>query len=275
MHALVLVLLSAAPPQLAEEAAAREAALRRELGAEFTVVIELPFVVVGNEAPAKVKERARDIVRRTAQLLLADFFTQAPDHLEEVWLFKDAPTYEQASRQRFKTEPDTPYGYYLSSRHALVMNIRPGYGTLTHELVHPFMHQAWPDAPAWLNEGLASLFEQPYERDAHLKGGVNWRLPGLKGALKRKQVPSFRALTQLDANGFYDDDTGSHYAAARYLCYWLQEKGLLVKFVKRAIADQAADPTGFDALIEVLGQDPDSLRPEWERFVLDLERHRS
>lgn len=275
MHALVCLMLAVQPSSFAADATGREQLLREELGPGFTVVTELPFVVVGNEAPAKVKERARDIVRRTAELLLKDFFEVPLDHLEEVWLFKDAATYEQFSRQRFKLEPDTPYGYYLSSRHALVMNIRPGYGTLTHELVHPFMHESWPEAPAWLNEGLASLFEQPYERDGHLKGGVNWRLPGLQAALKRKQVPSFRALTQLDPTGFYDDDTGSHYAAARYLCYWLQEKGLLVKLVRRAIARRAEDPTGLEALTEVLGQDPDRLRPDWERFVLALERKRS
>ena len=45
--------------------------------------------------------------------------------------------------------------------------------------------------------------------------------------------------------------------------------------MRRAIARRAEDPTGFEALTEVLGQDPDRLRPDWERFVLALERKRS
>lgn len=246
--------------------------LRAELPAGFTLAYEAPFLVIGNEAPATVRQRAKGIVRRTSELLLKDFFPSAPAALHEVWLFKDKPTYERASRQRWHLEPETPYGYYLSSQRALVMNIGPGYGTLTHELVHPFMHEAWPEAPGWLNEGLASLFEQPGERDGHLVGGVNWRLPGLKAALAAKAVPSFRALTALDHEGFYDDDTGVHYAAARYLVYWLQEKGLLHAFIAKALAQKSKDPTAYRALEEVLGQSPERARPEWETFVKALER---
>lgn len=218
-----------------------------------------------------MRDRAKNIVRWTRDLLLKDFFAQSPATLQEVWILKDKPTYEKFSRELFKTEPSTPYGYYLSGRRALVMNIKPGYGTLTHELVHPFMHHAFKDnEPGWLNEGLASLFERPAERDGHLVGKVNWRLPGLLGGLKAGTVPSFRTLVHLSSNDFYDDASGTHYAAARYLCYWLQEKGLLSKFVRRAIALREKDPTGWQALTEVLGADPDSFRPEWEKFVKAL-----
>ena len=41
------------------------------------------------------------------------------------------------------------------------MNIGPGPGTLSHELVHPYMEANFPNVPAWFNEGLASLYEQP------------------------------------------------------------------------------------------------------------------
>jgi hypothetical protein len=46
----------------------------------------------------------------------------------------------------------------------------------------------------------------------------------------------------------------------------------LIKFVARAQALKAKDPTGWKALEEVLGVDPDSLRPDWEKFVLGLKR---
>ena len=78
-------------------------------------------------------------------------------------------------------------------------------------------------------------------------------------------------LTHLDDARFYADDSGVHYAQARYLCYWLQEKGLLVKFVRRAQELKAKDGTGWSALEEVLGKNPDSFRREWEQFVLELD----
>ncbi len=59
---------------------------------------------------------------------------------------------------------------------------------------------------------------------------------------------------------------------ARYLCYWLQEKGLLIKFVTRAQELKAKDATGWTALQEVLGADPDTLQKGWEKFVLALKR---
>lgn len=247
--------------------------LKKTLPQGFTLAWEKPFLVLGNEAPERVRSRGKDVVRWTRDLLLKDFFARAPEQLEEVWVFKDAGTYTQYSRSLFQTEPTTPYGFYLSGRRAMVMNIKPGYGTLTHELVHPFMHANWPDGPAWLNEGLGSLFEQPAERDGHFVGNVNWRLPGLQAALREKAgVPKLSALLRTTQAQFYADESGVHYAMARYLCYWLQEQGLLVKFVARAQALKEKDPTGWQALEEVLGADPDSLQKDWEKFVLGLKR---
>ena len=247
--------------------------LHKTMPAGFTLAWEKPFLVIGNEAPEKVASRGKDVVRWTRDLLLKDFFAKAPEQLEDVWVFKDAATYTKYSRSLFQTEPTTPYGFYLSDRRAMVMNIRPGYGTLTHELVHPFMHANWPDGPAWLNEGLGSLFEFPGERDGHFVGQLNWRLPGLQAALREEAgVPKFSQLLRTTAAEFYDDDTGVHYAMARYLCYWLQEKGLLIKFVARAQALKAKDATGWQALEEVLGVDPDTMQKDWEKFVLGLKR---
>ncbi len=256
----------------AAEVAQRVIELKPTLPPNTTLVWEKPFLVVGNEAPEVVRERARGIVRRERDLLLKDFFEEAPQVLQEVWVLKDKPTYEKYSKELFSITPETPYGYYLSERRALVMNIKPGYGTLTHELFHPFFHQAWPEGPSWLNEGVASLFEQPSERDGHYIGKVNWRLPGLLAGLRSNAVPSFKTLVHLSSGEFYDDDSGLHYAAARYLCYWLQERGVLAKFVRRAIELKGVDATGWQALQEVLGADPDSFRLEWERFTKDLRR---
>lgn len=85
-------------------------------------------------------------------------------------------------------------------------------------------------------------------------------------------MPKFSALIRTTETQFYDDDSGVHYAMARYLCYWLQEKKLLIKFVARAQALKATEPTGWQALEETLGVDPDSLQKDWEKFVLGLKR---
>ena len=53
-------------------------ALKERLGPGFTVVLEPPFVVAGNEREATVRERAEGIVTWTMSRLEADFFTVDP-----------------------------------------------------------------------------------------------------------------------------------------------------------------------------------------------------
>src|SRR6187455_3229893 len=163
-----IALLLSAGQALAEptqkELEERKAALETKLkGQGFSVVIEAPFVVIGDEGPAMVKNRATGFLRWTVKLLEKDFFTKRPDKLIEVWLFGNEKTYRAGAKKFFNDEPSTPYGYYSPSAEALIMNIGPGAGTLSHELVHPFIEVNFPNCPAWFNEGLASLYERPIE----------------------------------------------------------------------------------------------------------------
>src|SRR6185369_3440763 len=122
------------------------------------------------------------------------------------------------------------------------MNIATGTGTLVHEIVHPYVRANFPRCPAWFNEGLGSLYEQCGERDGHIVGYPNWRLPGLQRAIQASSVPSFAELTATTDAQFYGEDKGTNYAEARYLCYYLQEQGLLHKFYRAFAANQERDP---------------------------------
>src|SRR5262249_12414554 len=145
-----------------------------------------------------------------------------------------------------------------------------GGGTLVHEIVHPYVHANFPDAPAWLNEGLASLYEYPDERAGAIVGRPNWRLAGLKSAIRADKVPAFRDMTTTTDDEFYDSRTG--YAQARYLLYYLQEKGLLVSYYKRFYAAREKDPTGYQTLVDVLGEaDMAEFQRRWQEWALHLD----
>jgi hypothetical protein len=140
-----------------------------------------------------------------------------------------------------------------------------------HEIVHPFIEANFPACPSWLNEGLGSLYEQCGEASGHIRGFTNWRLPGLQRAIRDGKVRSFKELMEMDARAFYNDDSGVNYAQSRYLCYYLQEKNLLVKFYKEFLAKQAEDPSGFKSLQKVLGEtDMEAFKLRWEKYVLGL-----
>lgn len=256
----------------ASDFARHVAALKNRLpSAEFAVVVEPPFVVAGDGGTKAVEVHARDTVKWAVDLLKRDYFAKDPSQILDIWLFKDAVSYRKHARQLFGEDPTTPYGYYSAANKSLVMNIETGGGTLVHEIVHPFMEANFPDCPAWFNEGMGSLYEQCGEQDGHIRGFTNWRLPGLQAAIKRGGLTPFKTLMAMDAGTFYNEDKGTNYSQSRYLCYYLQERGLLTSFYREFLANRKADPTGFDTLQKILGEkDMEDFQKSWEKFVLGL-----
>jgi hypothetical protein len=247
-------------------------ALKKKVPAEeFTIVVVRPFVVIGDDEPDEVQRRAKHTVQWAVEKLKAAYFAKEPDEILDIWLFKDKQSYEEHAKSIFHTKPDTPYGYYSAVDRALVMNIGTGSGTLVHEIVHPFVAANFPQCPAWFNEGLGSLYEQCGEEDGQIHGYTNWRLPGLQAAIRKKRVPSFQTLCSTTNDEFYEKDKGTNYAQARYLCYYLQQQGLLRKFYRRFHANRKDDPTGYETLQDVLGRrDMAAFQQEWEAYVLKL-----
>lgn len=238
----------------------------------FHVVVERPFIVIGDQSPKEVERWAKRTVRWSVQRLKEAYFSRPPDDIIEIWLFADEHSYRRNAHRFFGDKPSTPFGYYSPTHRALVMNIATGGGTLVHEIVHPFMRANFPACPAWFNEGMGSLYEQSAQRDGQIVGLTNWRLDGLQNALRTDSVPTFATLMGTTESQFYDRDPGTNYAQARYLMYYLQEKGLLREYYRRFVANAERDPTGYDTLKEVLGQDDmTQFFATWRDFVLALE----
>ncbi len=255
--------------------AAHLARARQSAPTGFTVVAQSPFVVLGDESPEMVQARATKTVKWAVDKLKQDYFQRDPEEIIDIWLFRDRASYTNYALRLFHQTPTTPYGYYSAENHALIMNISTGAGTLVHEIVHPFIRANFPTCPPWFNEGLASLYEAATERNGHIQGLVNWRFKGLEQAIKDHQTISFQQLTTMSEAEFYgavnSANYSQYYAQARYLCYYLQEKGLLVKFYHQFVANAKRDPTGYDTLKAVLGeQDMRAFQRKWEAFLLAL-----
>ncbi len=239
-------------------------------GRGFTVVVEKPFVVVGDEEADVVRTRAESTIRWAVKRLRAQYFDKDPKGIV-VWLFKDKASYRKHAWEFFRHKPGTPYGYFSDTERALIMNIATGGGTLIHEMVHLYVAANFPGCPSWFNEGLGSLYEQAADCKGKICGLTNWRLAGLKRAIRRGTVPSFRTLTSTTTDQFYDEDPGTNYAQARYLLYYLQQQGTLNTYYKRFHRNRATDPTGYRTLKLVLGAtDMAVFKRRWEREVLAL-----
>jgi len=249
------------------------AALKGKLPADggFSVCIEKPFVVVGDIPAPALRGVAENSVRWAVRLLRKDHFKDDPDHIIDIWLFKDATSYRKNVKEFFGDTPTTPFGYYAPRHRALIMNIATGTGTLIHEMVHPYMRANFPNCPAWFNEGLGSLYEQCGERNGFIVGFTNWRLAGLQKAIEAGKLPTFKELCSTSDREFYGEDRGTNYAQARYLLYYLQERGLLHRFHREFLANQKDDPTGYKTLVKILGEeDMGAFQKKWEQFVMKL-----
>jgi hypothetical protein len=238
---------------------------------DFNIVIQPPFVVVGDESEKMVKLRAESTINKSVIALKKAYFKKNPSRILDVWLFKDKKSYEKHTKRLWGEVPDTPYGYYSETHSALVMNISTGGGTLVHELVHPFIESNFPACPAWFNEGLASLYEQSTRRGGDIYGLTNWRLKGLQTAIKRKSAPAFETTMATSQFQFYNRDPGTNYSQSRYLCYYLQQKKLLRTYYHQFVLNHKSDPTGVKTLKKVLKTDDlKAFQQDWEKWVLTL-----
>lgn len=254
------------PPTQAETEAHLAA---MHLPAGMHAVARAPFVVIGNEPASTVEARADGPLLRSAKLLRTQLFSTDLTDVWEVWLLADAQSYERQTLTMFGVRADTPYGFANGPHHAMVMNIGLGGGTLIHELVHPYVHADFPEAPDWLNEGIASLYEQAAERNGRITGYPNWRLAGLHHGITTGSALSLRALIQ-SHDDFYTRQ-GDPYAVARYLCFYLQEHDLLETFYRAFRAGWHADPSGWNTLQTTLGNpDPSQFQRDWEAWVMHL-----
>jgi len=258
------------PAAYAEHVAALEQRLASLGVGVLSMRVEDPFVVAGDDAPDALAVRSR-VVRWASDMLEKGFFDRRPGRILDVFLFRLAASYERGVRLLTGDGPWTPFGFYSSEHGGLFMNISTGGGTLVHEIVHPYVEADFEGAPAWLNEGLGSLFEQSGERGGEIVGYTNWRLRGLQAAIVKGKVPSFRTLCSMSHRKFYDGDPDVNYGQSRYLMYYLQETGLLRSFYKSARAAKKKDATGYATLVATLGKpDMAEFQKRWTEYVLSL-----
>ncbi|WP_456386711.1 peptidoglycan-binding domain-containing protein [Desulfolithobacter sp.] len=82
-------------------------------------------------------------------------------------------------------------GYYNPADNLIMATGgRTGYGTLLHEMIHALIEADFPQAPPWLNEGLASLYERTQWTPARLNTLPNWRMD----RMREDNIPSLQVL---------------------------------------------------------------------------------
>lgn len=260
------------PYDLEADLADRRAKLREEVGkgTKFEVVdgvflIASPSGNVGNAAV---------VTKAAIEAYFNGRFTRRPARAVTVLLFDKAPPYDKYCVTQWGKPCFTPFGFYSGDVRTVVMNVGPGIGTLTHELVHPIVETDFPEAPDWINEGIASLYEafsMPKKGEIH--GNKNFRHPQLLSWLQSKKGRAYANLPTLFAmtnKQFRGDHEGLHYAMARYFCQWMDTQKKLWPFYRAWRDDWAHDPTGEKAFEAATGKTPADLDAAWASWVTAL-----
>lgn len=241
---------------------------QRELGPRTrSKIVEKVFVVVGDTNGTALMESA------TAAYFNGRF-DRRPEQAISVYLFSSSQRYEAYCREHLGAPCLSIYGFYRPDLRRIVMNAGLGLGTLTHELVHPIIDSDFPQAPTWINEGIASLYEAPViPRPGEIHGRKNWRYPRLMTALgnpeQRAQVTIPHLFSLSDAE-FRGEEEDLNYALARYVCQWLDEQDKLWPFYRGWRDGFASDRSGEKAFVTATGMTPKDATPKFLRWLRAL-----
>jgi hypothetical protein len=201
---------------------------------------------VDGEVSAKQAKQVEALV----EAVVADVerrFTQPakkPDAHVTLLVYADAARYQEEAAKLGPVISD--WGFYMPDKRTAIANVGVSIGNLRHELVHPLLGDDYPAIPAWLNEGVASLYGSAKLGKHGFTFLVNYRLRDLQKALKANTLPSLAQLAATTADDMHGDHAMMFYAYARYVLLYADKHGTLSKLY----ADlRAADPSKHAAIL--------------------------
>ena len=245
--------------------------LQQQLSREWNVVIHEPFVIAGDCGTEQLDRCHRETIAPTAQALAVQYFDLHPAWPITVVLCSSDESHRECNQQLHERARSEYSGIYSRSQHRVIVNIATGEGTLAHELTHALAHADFPDMPEWLDEGLASLYEEcEFSADGlHLVGQENWRGVVVRQALKTGRL---RTLVEMAGEPFAKQDASVEYAQARYFCLYLQQRHLLEPFYRKCRTHSKSKRDSLDSLVELTGAtDPRAFEREFRTWLAKVD----
>lgn len=185
---------------------------------------------------------------------------RAPDKLITVYILPNQTSLRKVAQLVHGIKlPDPNIGYSnLSDLSLLGLGDAKHLGTLYHELFHLIIRTDLGDIPAFLDEGLASLYSvSKWNGDQLIGHNRPWRLEELREAKSAQdrllQIPPLEKLINYSWDEFDGQETKNvcqvavNYALSNFLMIYLQEKNLLQKMVT-AFKERPFVPTDFGEL---------------------------
>ncbi len=243
--------------------------LAASAGRDFICIERENFLIASDLEPESAEYLVDGVFDFCRRALINSYFDRLPDPPKTVnlYVFRDYASYVKGLRNFFAMDPISPYGHYGHSQKYLVINYDTGPGTMVHEMTHALMADDFPEAPIWLAEGIASLYEQCRAEGNILKGEDNWRLPELKLALSQGSITPLARLLAMNPSSFRAEKESLHYAQARYFCKYLEDLGLLSGIYKEFRERYTLDPSGARFVAKAFGRSLEAVEGAWKRWI--------
>ncbi len=265
--AILLLLLAASlytyfyPDTLARPLAAHK---RKTLNGLFREQLATRYFVFHSNVS---REKVEDF-GRTCDLFIdlfnRDFFEIKYKFPIHVYILPDAGKFQDFLRNAMgaKTIPEGLMGAYLSGYRALVTHQNAGWGTFTHEILHPLVDSSLPAVPSWAVEGIPAFAERfyGYEKDRQLRvqwGYPNpWRIQELEGRLARLDLSEIVSGAQ-------------NVSEASLVSLFIYRQGKWKYFLDLV---QRNEKHGYPTFLEAALEKPlAEIEPAWRKFLNDLE----
>ncbi len=245
------------------------AELRKTAGESYLCAQRGNFLVAADLDRSEYEYLIDGVLDYCATALSRVFFDKgpAPGTIVNILIFRNYDSYETGLRRFLDMEPISPYGHYGHSQKYIVVNYETGPGTMVHELTHALMSEDFPEAPIWIAEGMASLYEHCRAEGDVLRGDDNWRLPELKAALDANSLTPLQTLLAMPPSVFRGRRESLNYAQARYFCKYLEEMGLLPAIYKGFRNGFGQDPTGARFISQAFGKPLETVETSWKRWI--------
>jgi hypothetical protein len=267
------------------------------LGRTYTVDTAGRFLVVTLNRQNVNSSQVRTITTQLEKALVfysTNFDLRLPDKLITVYLMPDNKELAMIAKKVHHLDfPANQLGYSCVGDMSLVgISDETHLGTLYHELFHILIRNDIGNIPAWLDEGLASLYTVSHWQGDQLVGNSKpWRWIELENAAQSAdpamQIPPLKQLINYswdEFNGYEDSlfnmcKSAVNYSYMNFLMIYLQQKGQLKQLVRefKNKANYGLDTLaigGGDApLVEsALGIGLDTLAIQYERWLASAQQ---
>lgn len=212
------------------------------LGNDYNIEVSGRYILItskGYQLNSLNISKASNSLEKAYTFFFNYYGVRPPDKLIAVYLLQNK---QKLSRTAEKVHglilPASNIGYSsLEDLSILGNSDANNIGTIYHELFHLMIRTDVGDIPAWLDEGIACLYETSSFKGDSLIGNINnWRTDVLRSVKRvHRNLPTLSELVERNWDSFEINDINSpcdisvNYAVAKHFAIYMQQKGLLQK----------------------------------------------